>query len=436
MFGSANLTSHGILARTELGMLIDDPAQVQELQQWFDGLWASTASPIIEEGSALVAWLDEESYKSTARLQTFALAGETQKIRARLIKTNPKPARASAAALDLCLVAQELVSRDLQRYESLDAALLASIDMLANQGFTLGEAVRLVRQGYPDGTVREIYFLLLQHCANHPRSVYVETTINRMVLTDGARFVQSDKERLPVAIAKFDLFLTFLVQHLTLDEPKALPSETLLERETSILGRDQEILVGELIECGLLRLVDLPGELTQYILAEDFDWSGRFRFFAKAALAWKAALAKPRRSSRQVGEGEDQSMKSQHQMGDALRLINTLSFNPQMQDDAALVRVIEWLSKGGHRMQNAKTLVAEIQKATKIGKQRAKRIAKGSGDLPRIWLTQPIPDSEDMLVTLNPWLTTAKLKKYPRAAALIGKLPRQQAIPGSPFVPN
>jgi len=39
--------------------------------------------------------------------------------------------------------------------------------------------------GVPCATVRESYLLVLQHCANHPRSAFAEATRNELTLTNG-----------------------------------------------------------------------------------------------------------------------------------------------------------------------------------------------------------------------------------------------------------
>jgi phosphatidylserine/phosphatidylglycerophosphate/cardiolipin synthase-like enzyme len=57
-FGSANLNLHSVLSRTELGLLVDDLAQLRELKEWFDGIWRATTSPRIENADAFVAMLD------------------------------------------------------------------------------------------------------------------------------------------------------------------------------------------------------------------------------------------------------------------------------------------------------------------------------------------------------------------------------------------
>jgi hypothetical protein len=67
MFGSANLTMTGILGRTEMGILIDEPKMVSELNEWFETLWQQTNPPIADEANAFVQWLDDEAMRSPTR---------------------------------------------------------------------------------------------------------------------------------------------------------------------------------------------------------------------------------------------------------------------------------------------------------------------------------------------------------------------------------
>jgi hypothetical protein len=64
MMGSANLTRRGILGRAEMGMLLDDPAYIAELAEWFDSLWEETAPLEADEASAFIRWLDEQAGQS------------------------------------------------------------------------------------------------------------------------------------------------------------------------------------------------------------------------------------------------------------------------------------------------------------------------------------------------------------------------------------
>jgi len=298
MMGSANLTHAGILGRTEMGILLDDPAMVRELQAWFSALWQQTASPTTNEASALIQWLDEEAAITQVRRQKAALSSTSQKVRARLaqLPNEPRPS-AAEAPLSLVTVAQALITEEKKHYESLDNALSAMFNALADRGFSLGDAVRYVRSGFPGALVREVYFGTLRHTANHVRSVFAEDTINRLIVTDG-RFLQSAKDALPAALEKYDRFLTRLItHHFDLDVPLEAPSEAQLEEETGFTGREQVLLFSELIDCGLLVLQDLPGSLPMYQLDPAFNgWDGRFKLFSDAAHAWVAMTRRIRPS--------------------------------------------------------------------------------------------------------------------------------------------
>lgn len=297
--GSANLTQTGILGRTEMGILLSNPKLIAELGTWFECLWTGTSPPVVDETSAYVQWLDEEAAQKLARRQRFALSSSSRKVRAHLVKLEvdaPQPDPVEDAPLNLSQVAQAIVTQDQKRYDSLDAALEDAINKLTALGeFTFGQLVAETRQGFAGSRLREIYYLLIQRCANHVRSIFVETTLNRLILSEG-RFSQSTKETLLAALVRFDAFLVVLVGQLNFSKPTELPTEDQLEVKTAINGREQVILISELLYCGFLVLDDRPGELPCYMLDDSFEWERRFRFFEQAHVAWtvkkrKAALA-------------------------------------------------------------------------------------------------------------------------------------------------
>lgn len=306
MMGSANLTQKGILGRTELGVLLEDPGLVAELCAWFDGLWSSTTPPLVDEASAFVQWLDEEAAQTPAKRQRFALSSDSRRVRARLVKLEVPPP-ASHNQLDLGRVAQAVIIEDQTHYVSMAAALEAAIDKLTAQGsFTMGQVVSETRKGFARTTVRELYFLLVQHCSNHIRSVYVEETLNRLILSAG-RFAQSTHATLPDALAPFDAYLVLLVQQLDFTVPGELPGAVDVERDTGIGERDQVILVSELLDAGFLQLEDRSGELPLYLLDASFDgWEQRFKLFPRAHAAWEAKRRRPAPAVRPAMPREDE----------------------------------------------------------------------------------------------------------------------------------
>lgn len=296
VFGSANLTVSGIQARTELGMLLTEHAQVLELASWFDGIWSTTASPFVDETSAFIEWLDEISDKSVSQRQKFLLAPETRVVRAKLVRLDP-PATVSQKEgiqqLDLSAVANKIVRKENRHYLSVEAAFTKALDALAVKGFGLADILSQVRVYSPEAAVREVYFLLTQHCANHRRSVFSESTINRLLLSDG-HFQQSNANGLAAALRRYDEFLVMLIRNLQFDCPSKLPSESYIERLTGIKEGEQLLLIGELLDAGFLLIDDRPGALPLYEISEDFGWDGRFRLFQMAHHVWLAMRDKPR----------------------------------------------------------------------------------------------------------------------------------------------
>ncbi|OOV07005.1 hypothetical protein RF819_09970 [Rhodoferax fermentans] len=287
MLGSANLTITGMLNRTEMGILIDDIDMVAELSAWFNSLWQQTLPPIADEASAFIQWLDEDARRSPMHRDKFSLSASGTRIRARLAEIPVQATQeAKVEAIHLEAVAQVLVIQDRRHYESLGGAVEAGIDEMAGDGFTLRQMVNRVHQSFPEATIRETYFAVLGHCANHVRSVFSENTRNRLILVDGL-FLQSTKESVLPALEVFDTFLAYLVRHFDFVQTRDLPDEEQIQVTTGVRGLDQIILVSELLDCGFLELEDIAGRQPQYNLSESFEWSDRYTLFARAQHAWK-----------------------------------------------------------------------------------------------------------------------------------------------------
>lgn len=299
MLGSANLTNTGILGRTEMGVLLEDPIQVDELHEWFDSLWDQTAPPVVDEASAFVQWLDNEAFHSASKTKRQVLSSSSQRVRARLAKVEIVSKPPVEAGLDLGSLAHNLVIEEQKHFDSLAESVASTVNELASRGFSFGEFVSRVQAKAGKQSVREIYFALLPHCANHVRSVFADGTINRLVVMDG-QFIQSNAELITQQLAPFDEFLSCLVRNLDFDESRELLHVTKMERLTGIRAMHQEQLIAELLECSFLELVDIPGDLTEYRLIEDFEWSGRFRLFFKAYHDWSAAKNSLKRQTKEI----------------------------------------------------------------------------------------------------------------------------------------
>ena len=285
LLGSANLTNTGILGRTEMGILLDDPEQIAELHTWFDGLWQQTAAPLVDETSAFVQMLDAEALAASGRKKSPSLTTPSKRIRSRLVRiaSNTTPA-APAPALNLANIAEGLLRNEAAIRESLKPVLDAAINAMAKTGFTFGDLVVHVQQVAGDVTWRDIFQALLSYCANHPRSVFELNTVNRLVLV-GSKFTQSTAESLPIALAPFDAFLAVLIHHLNFDESRPLPSSAQLAGITHLAPAVQHRLIGSLAHIGLIQ-----NERGGYVLAEDFEWPHRFLLLQKAYAQWNERI--------------------------------------------------------------------------------------------------------------------------------------------------
>lgn len=461
MMGSANLTNHGILGRTEMGILLDDPRLVAEMAAWFEDLWHSTAPPLVDEASAYIQWLDTEAGRPPSRGQRVTLSSGSRKIRARLAKLDDEPplARGEEGPLDLSAVAKAIIVQDQRRYDSLDAALEAALDRLTTAGdFNFGDVIEAVRQGFAGASLREVYFLLVQHCANHVRSVFAETTQNRLVLKDG-RFSQSTHESLFPTLVPFDAFLAYLLSKLAVSQARELPAEEQIERDTGVNGGDQIILVSELLDSGLLVLDDVPGALPRYSLEPEFEWESRYKLFPQGHAAW---LERLRQDSPQLDEQSDEDDTGDYAPGRrhrlhadqlpeeildsdfsydaanvdrALREVADLQHRNLMtslaetrkavkreheQLDGLLSKLLVMLSNGQtFRAPLRQGVVHAITKATGVGKTLARKAI--SPDVPVFWLAQAGPNS-DFNLEINTHLTMEMLASYPKTRAACERL--------------
>lgn len=237
IIGSANLTQSGVLRRHEMAVVVDDQQLVTELRTWFEVLWQETAQPSIDETNAFVQWLDEVAAKGTTARQRFVLSTPARRVRARLVAEvgrQASPSLEPTTTLDLTEAAKNVVVALQDHYESVDAAIHATLDGWKHSTLTLSDAVRNVRLAFPRARVREIYLLLIQHCANHPRSVFVHTTENRLVLKDG-RFFMASRDDVLSAVRPYDAFLCYLIQCLTFGAARTLPPESAIESATGFV---------------------------------------------------------------------------------------------------------------------------------------------------------------------------------------------------------
>lgn len=432
MFGSANLTRRGILARAELGMHLDDAAQVAELSRWFDELWAETSPVATDEANAFIQWLDTHAAQPSTRRTDFVFSSRGRRIRASLVSLDgPRVSLKETGRLELAVVAQELVTAEQSTAQSLDEAFEHSLDSLAATGaFGLREAAAAVRQRVPSVALRDIYAILLRHCANHPRTVFTEGTINRLILANG-QFEQSSKQRLGPALEPFDRFLALLVDELDFAEPRHLPTERALEVRTGFAGSDQVHLTSGLLESGVLELSDSPGELPRYRLQADFEWSGRFAHFPVAQAMWRAKqLSTPvAHAISPVDEDEgdvDEALAEQTAIQTAMERTRA-AVERRTAIDSWMAGLVRLMAKG-ERFEgpNADAVIELAAASAGVDVALARAALTSFPEDGRVFVVTRNANDQVWTLDINPGLTWKSLQPYPQTRTACEALLRQQ----------
>lgn len=420
MFGSANLTNTGILGRTELGILIDDPAMVKELGIWFETLWQQTLPPVADETNAFVQWLDEISERTPSRRDKYTLSASGQKVRASLVKLQaPAKIEPKGAALNLDVVAQTLIIQQQRHYDSLEEAIEAAINSLANDWFLFGQVVSYVHAAFPIASNREMFFALLQNCANHARTVFAESTRNRLILKDGT-FIQSSKELIHDALEPFDTFLAIHIRHFDFIQHRNLLDEELVEKETGFAGIDQIILISELLDCGLLELDDVAGQLPRYILSEDFEWDGRYKLFTKSVHGWLAKKNFPSSKTEELKKNSEDDDDFLSEERDAEQIPDKVlkaayvqvEFERRKKVDKVLSQILGHLFSGKN-LQVTKDLPMNLAQKTGVGVRIVQMVISGIGkDTPKVILLTHV-SGLGKIVSIHPNLNWKDLTDYP-----------------------
>ena len=246
--------------------------------------------------------------KSLCGTKKISITSKNNVIRARLVSKARAEVTADAppTTLDLADVAKSLIVAEQERFESIEQAIESAIERASLLGnFSFVYFRDLVRTGFPDASNREIYIRLLTFCSNHPRTVFVENTVNEFTIVQGC-FAVSTAELVLKSLQLFDDFLVSLVKSLRFNSFDDMPGEAAIQQSTSFDGRAQQFMIAELLDTGFIDLEDLPWRLPRYQLNQSFSWEDRFLVFKRARIAWDAAIQRRPKLEAQPDEDPDQ----------------------------------------------------------------------------------------------------------------------------------
>lgn len=273
--GSANFTNKGLLGRTELSVLLDDPQIIIESTDWFNSLWNSADKPIIEEGDALIEEINKTqkgAFRSKVRLSSSMNAVSAVLSQS----TRPNNGFDIAASVAKAEIADSIKYHNLaDAYRSISDKLFGS-----SSTFTFAELLVSVRKIYQQVTSGDLWTFISREIPHHPVGGLVPDGFDRYTYVQGVfRPWQASDLSL---VAKIDQYLLLVVTELPL-----LPNYTYFPPEDKFtrlgLPTHQLLMMQQhIIDAGLIVEHDVPGDIEQYSVDPYFEWPKRWRKFAKS----------------------------------------------------------------------------------------------------------------------------------------------------------
>lgn len=314
--GSANLTDAGVLRRTEFGVLLTDPVQVEEIQQWFDAIWSQTSPPPLHRVGELISELDQISAMTVefADFQATRLESGARRVRAKLVKilgheplsvaSRLKGRAGDAAPVDsptitpahglqrqiVILPRPALPARPPEDVTfDLEAELDAFVEKNALGSFSFSEVHDAMRRRSPALTFADTYAAILEFCASHPRSLFSSDAVNRLVYRNG-RFVQSSKDLLIEAVKPMDQLVCSIIEMLSFEEPRQWFKNAKVQGvPPSVHG----LVLQGMTKAGYVSRTD-----SGLTLVSSTPWSPRLKLLERAHSMWTSRLN--RRSLKQA----------------------------------------------------------------------------------------------------------------------------------------
>ncbi len=264
-FGSANLTTSGILGRTELGLFSAESAMLAQLHHWFKDLWETAAEVTVDQVRRFSEVVDDQA-NAVAELELDGLpelhAG-LPKVRAKLAprrdKTLSSELPPEASAVDW-----------------FDQFLM----QVGNAPFRLLDVLQYARGLHPSMRKQEVEQALFLRCGNHPDTLF-DLKVRRQLLWSEGAFQTSTNHEVRVALALHDRVLMNLTLALDFDDARRLGGS---ERGAHLSARAFENLVDALVASEFL--LTTPDK--RFTLNEGWEWGTEFLVFTTTEKLWQS----------------------------------------------------------------------------------------------------------------------------------------------------
>lgn len=155
------------------------------------------------------------------------------------------------------------------------------VDRNADTGFTFIQAHTAMRSLANGLQMSETYLALLEWCASHPRSIFSEDAVHRLVYING-RFIQSKEAELQSALEPMDRLVSRILDTLSFNEPTQWSSEEV--RQSTPLAVFKKVVAG-MVHAGF---INTTGGLR---LIPTASWSQRLKLLKLAYRSWNARIS-------------------------------------------------------------------------------------------------------------------------------------------------
>lgn len=276
--GSANFTEKGLLERTELSILVDDPILVEESSSWFESIWINSQPPIVKEGDALLSTLEELQW--TVPKSRIRLTASTHKITSVLSDSSRPKGLDIAGTLARAGIAESLQQKTLNDvYKNIS-------DLWFSEGraFTFKELLTAMSLSFEKPQIRDVWMFVTHETVNHCLGGVIPEGYDRYYYLDG---IFSTWTPSALFTTKYiDEYLYFIISSIEVNPSKSyLPSEHKWLSQ-GIPAHHILLLLDQLIFAGLIYEHDVAGDIEQYSLDPKFEWPKRWNKFVKSRITF------------------------------------------------------------------------------------------------------------------------------------------------------
>lgn len=277
--GSANLTSSGLLRRTEMGILIDDEILLQELNAWFDENWLDTAPPDLQEIAEFIQLNNEIENSLEKRVSNKIIQSKGTVIRKKphLMENKNSTKNGEKVAENKIIQPPDM---------NVNSFVSNALDKLSSKDFPIIDLHLLPEFCDSEFSRNQINDELSFFTANNPRTVFSLKTINRIIYQN-QKFLLSSSPLLENSIEKYDKYLAGIIKNAHFNEGFFFLKNREFIELIGISSSEDKLLINSLIESGFI----LDNEDGTFFLSEDFDWPSRFKLFERACSAWNDLLS-------------------------------------------------------------------------------------------------------------------------------------------------